>query len=62
MNEILKKNWFTTLVGVLLIAGALGDAAVCVVKGGSFFDCIQSAWVQILAAIGFIAAKDAESK
>jgi len=62
LNEIVKKNWFTTIIGVLLIAGAVGDAAVCAVSGGSFSDCIQQAWVEIIAAIGFIGAKDASAK
>ncbi|MGI9159234.1 MAG: hypothetical protein ACR2K1_05725 [Saprospiraceae bacterium] len=57
-TEILKKNWATTLIGVLLIAGAVGDGLVCFINGGGLFECVQSAWVQILAAVGFIAAKD----
>lgn len=58
-KELLKKSWFTTLVGVLLIAGAAGDAVVCTMNGGSLWDCAQSAWTEILAAVGFIGAKDA---
>ncbi len=59
LNELFKKNWLTTLVGVLLIAGAVGNGLHCAATGGDFFSCVQSAWVQILAAIGFIGAKDA---
>jgi hypothetical protein len=59
LNDLLKKSWFTTVVGVLLIAGAAGDAVVCAVNGGSLLECAQGAWVEILAAIGFIGAKDA---
>ena len=58
-TEIFKKNWVTTLIGALLIAGAVGDGLVCILNGGGLFECVQSAWVQILAAVGFIAAKDA---
>lgn len=58
-TELLKKNWFTTLVGALLIAGAVGDAAMCAVSGGNILQCAQSAWTEILAAVGFIGAKDA---
>jgi hypothetical protein len=59
LTEIIKKNWLTTAIGVLLIGGAIGDAAVCIVNGGGLFECVQAAWVEILAAVGFISAKDA---
>lgn len=59
LSDLLKKNWLTTLCGVLLIAGAAGDALLCATTGGSFFDCIQAAWVEVVAAIGLIGAKDA---
>lgn len=61
-TNLLKKNWFTTIVGALLVAGAAGDGVVCALNGGGLFECIQGAWVEILAAIGFIGAKDASTK
>ena len=58
-KDLFKKNWLTTTMGVLLLAGALGNGLLCVYNGGGLFDCANDTWVQILAAIGFIGAKDA---
>lgn len=59
LKQLLAKSWVTTLVGVLLIAGAVGHGVQCTLTGGDFFTCIQESWAQILAAVGFIGAKDA---
>lgn len=62
LKDLFKKNWLTSTMGVLLIAGALGNGLQCLYAGGDFFSCVNDAWVQILAGFGFIGAKDAISK
>ena len=58
LQRIIKENWFTTLIGVCLVLGAVGNAGACLISGGDFMSCIQSQGGQIMAGIGLIFSKD----
>lgn len=57
-KSIIKEHWFTTLIGICLILGAVGNAGACLIGGGEFMDCIQTQGAQVMAGIGMIFAKD----
>lgn len=61
MNSVLT-NWKTTLAGAAAILTALGDIAGHLSTGNVGSGSIETDVVTILAGIGLVAAKDANSK
>jgi len=61
MNSVLT-NWKTTLAGAATILTALGDIASHLSTGSVGSGSIETDVVTILAGLGLVAAKDANSK
>jgi hypothetical protein len=54
----MKKNWKTTVAGILAIVAALAGAGKCAIDGGQIMNCLTESWPAIMIGIGLIFAKD----
>ena len=52
---MILRNWKTSLAALLIVVGTIWQ---CVQAGGTAFECVQSNWSALLAAVGLLFAKD----